>query len=182
MANIFSTFFRVETVDAKRQLRLSQEYTNNMKDRTPPQIKKSKVKPFTKITFRPDFKRFGLEGLDSDTISLFQKRVYDMAAWTDRKVSVYLDGTKLTVNTFEKYVDLYLGPKDARPRVYCKPNDRWEVIATFSDDDAFQQVSFVNGISTSRGGRHVDYMCDQIKDGIVQLVKKKKKMDVQVMV
>jgi DNA topoisomerase-2 len=179
LANIFSTFFRVETVDAKRQLRLSQEYTNNMKDRTPPQIKKSKVKPFTKITFRPDFKRFGLEGLDSDTISLFQKRVYDMAAWTDRKVSVYLDGTKLTVNTFEKYVDLYLGPKDARPRVYCKPNDRWEVIATYSDDDAFQQVSFVNGISTSRGGRHVDYMCDQIKDGIVQLVKKKKKMDVK---
>ena len=179
LANIFSTYFRVETVDAKRGLRLVQEYSDNMKTRKPPVIKNSKVKPFTKITFRPDFPRFGLTGLDDDTVSLFKKRAYDMAAWTDKKVSIYLNGTKLTVNNFEKYVDLYLGPKDERPRIHYKANDRWEIVATFSDDDTFQQVSFVNGISTSRGGRHVDYICDQIKEGLGQLVKKKKKMDVK---
>ena len=33
--------------------------------------------PYTKVTFVPDFKRFGIEGLTDDIVSIMKKRVYD---------------------------------------------------------------------------------------------------------
>jgi DNA topoisomerase-2 len=36
------------------------------------------------------------------------------------------------------------------------------------------QVSFVNGIYTSKGGTHVNYILDQITDKILSIVAKKK--------
>ena len=65
-----------------------------------------------------------------------------------------------------------MGDKTARPRVHQAINDRWEVLATYSDDDVFQQVSFVNGINTLRGGKHVDYVADQIRDKMVDFMQK----------
>ncbi len=47
---------------------------------------------YTKVTFRPDFNRFGMSGLTSDTISLFTKRLYDVAGTVNVKVTYYCDG------------------------------------------------------------------------------------------
>ena len=43
---------------------------------------------------------------------------------------------------------MYLEPPEEYPRVHEKINSRWEIIATVSKDDHFEQVSFVNGINT----------------------------------
>jgi DNA topoisomerase-2 len=43
----------------------------------------------------------------------------------------------------------------------CEKSHEWEVIVAQSDHK-FQQVSFVNGICTTRGGNHVSYIVDQI--------------------
>jgi len=47
-----------------------------MSDKSKPKLKASK-KPqdWTKITFKPDFAKFGMEGFDDDIVSLLQKRV-----------------------------------------------------------------------------------------------------------
>ena len=179
LANIFSTEFTVETVDAQRKKHFIQTFTNNMKDRTTPIIKNSSVKPFTKISFIPDYSKFGMSNIDEDIYSLFEKRAYDVAAWTPKNISVYFNDTKLPIKQFEQYVDLYLGSKTDRPRVYEKLNDRWEIVASFSEDDTFQQVSFVNGICTKRGGKHVEAVADQIKESLCDLIRKKKKLDVK---
>lgn len=179
LTNMFSTKFRVETVDAKRQLSFTQDYWDNMKERSTPKIKKSTRKPFTRITFTPDYSRFGVDILDADTFQLFQRRVYDIAAWTDKTVGIWLNDEKIPVNCFERYVDLYFGDKQSHPRVYQRLNDRWEIVATYNNDDTFGQVSFVNGIFTQRGGKHVDYIVDQIKDGLTEWIKKKRKVDVK---
>ena len=42
-------------------------------------------------------------------------------------------------------------------------------------DGSFQQVSFVNGICTSKGGTHVNYIIDQIIERIAETIKKKAK-------
>ncbi|CAN0473308.1 unnamed protein product, partial [Ascophyllum nodosum] len=34
---------------------------------------------FTCITFKPDWKRFHMSGMEEDTIAILRKRVYDMA-------------------------------------------------------------------------------------------------------
>lgn len=39
---------------------------------------------------------------------------------------------------------------------------RWEIGFAISQEQQFQQVSFVNRISTTKGGTHVEEMADQI--------------------
>lgn len=51
-------------------------------------------------------------------------------------------------------------------------NDRWEVAVTVSDR-GFQNVSFVNSISTMKGGRHVDYVADMLCSKLIENIRKK---------
>ncbi len=51
-------------------------------------------------------------------------------------------------------------------------NPRWEVAISHSDI-GFQQVSFVNSIATTKGGRHVDHVCDQIVKYLTEVINKK---------
>lgn len=57
--------------------------------------------------------------------------------------------------------------------------DRWETLITFSDGQP-KQVSFVNGICTTRGGTHVQYIMDKIVEEIKAAIQKKnKKVDIK---
>ena len=178
LANIFSTETQIETVDSKRGKKFKQIFKNHMSEKSKPKITSFSGKPYTKLTWSPDYKKFNMEGLDSDHLQLFKKRVYDIAACTDSNVAVYLNKNKINNKTFEKYVDLFIGDKKDKPRIYEESNG-WKVIASYNDDEVFEQVSFVNGINTVRGGKHVDHIVDQIKDKLSILIKKKKKVNVK---
>ena len=178
LANIFSMKFIVETVCHVNKKKFYQEFTNNMQDKTEPVITSAKIKPYTKITWYPDFKRFNMTGLNDDIKALMCKRVYDIAGVTDKDTKIYLNDSLIQVKTFEKYVDMYIGDKSETSRVF-EEGVGWQVVATCSDDDIFQQVSFVNGINTSRGGTHTDYISDQIKTKLADYLKKKKKIDIK---
>lgn len=183
--NIFSSEFVVETVDASRKKLYVQRFCDNMQAVGKPEVKYCAKKPYTKITFTPDYARFGLERLPDDMHSLFVKRVYDVTAVTDADVAVFLNGSKLEYKTFERYVDLYIGERSEAVRVYEKLCDTWEVIVACTPPDAsaggLQQVSFVNGVWTIRGGKHVDYVVGMITRKLADLIQeRRKKDDVQV--
>jgi len=180
LTNIFSKEFIVETIDHRRQLYYSQRFYDNMKSRDKAKVKVSKKLPYTKITFTPDYERFGMKGLTKDMFNLFRKRAFDATATTDATISVYFNDEKINIKNFEKYADLFLGPKSERPRVYeSTADERWEVIATFSNTNQFEQVSFVNGINTLRGGKHVDYITNMISKKLAEMVLSKKKREVK---
>lgn len=176
-ANIFSTWFEVETVDAERGLKYKQRFEDNMSVIKKPSITKVKGKPHTTITFLPDYARFSLPGgrLSDDMYEVFRKQTYDACAVTDKTVAVSFNGAKLDVPNFERYVDLYLGPKADHTRVHETIDDRWEIVASYNDFGGFEQVSFVNGVLTLRGGKHVDYILGQIVKKITELLTKKHK-------
>ena len=184
LTNIYSLEFTVETVDAYQQKKYIQTWTNNMGAKSKPKITKCSTKPYTKITFKPDFKRFGMKQLDNDIKSLMTKRVYDMTACTDRNVSVYLNNNKIDCKEFEKYVNYYIGTKSDKQRVYEKVSDRWEVAVALSEDDKLEHVSFVNGIYTFKGGKHVDNVTNHIAKKLQVYAStkgiKRKKYDVKV--
>ena len=104
--------------------------------------------------------------------------MYDIAACTDPRISVYLNDVLIEQRTFEDYVDLYIGDKDQQERVFAS-EDGWSVVATYNDTEEFEQVSFVNGVNTIRGGKHVDYVCDQIKDALASMISKRRKITVK---
>jgi DNA topoisomerase-2 len=179
LANIFSDEFIVETVDHRRGLMYKQRFYENMKKRETAKVKSSTKSPYTKIRFLPDYARFGLDGLTDDLYDLFRKRAYDACATTDSTVSVYFNDEKLEAKDFEKYADLYIGSKEERPRAYESCSDRWEVIATYSESGQFEQISFVNGINTLRGGKHVEYLTNQITKKLAEMASAKKKKEVK---
>jgi DNA topoisomerase-2 len=178
--NIHSTTFTIESVDATRKKRYVQEFKNNMSVVGKPHITAASVKPYTRVTFVPDYARFGLPGLTDGMYDVIVKRVYDLAAVTPPDVKVYLNGSMLKIRKFEQYVDAYLGSdKTAVPRVYERINERWEIAAAVSPESQFTQVSFVNGIHTSNGGKHVEYVTNQIVRKVLELLAKKKHPNVK---
>jgi len=177
---IWSTYGQVETVDHVRGLKYVQEFKNNLDEICKPVITKCKTKPYTKITFKPDYKRLGIEGLSPDLIALLKKRVYDISAVTDKSIKVKYNSELIPVKNFQQYIDLYIGDKSTSPRVYEDDGEvgRWEYAVALTPNNEFIQVSFVNGIHTAKGGKHVEYILGQITRKLCDFIEKKKKVKV----
>ena len=89
IVNIFSNEFIVETGDRHTKKKYSQTFSENMKKVDDPIIKKYNGKPYTKITWKTDFERFGITNFTKDMISLMKRRINDIAGVTDKQVNVY---------------------------------------------------------------------------------------------
>jgi len=173
--NIFSKWFEIETIDSVRQYKYVQKFENNMTQINKPKITKYTKKPYTIIRFLPDYSSFKLQGLTDNMFKIMEKRVYDMCAITSKDVNIYFNDVKIDCKTFEKYVDLYIGCKTEHTRVYEEINERWEIVASYNDYNGFEQISFVNGIWTIKGGKHVEYILTQITKKLTELITKKNK-------
>jgi len=169
---IWSTYGMIETIDSTRKLKYIQEFETNLDVVHKPSITKCSKKPYTLVKFKPDYKRLGLNELSKDMISLFQRRVYDIAGITTKDVKVKLNGEALDVKNFNHYVDLYNDCEKISEKY-----DRWSYSVCLSEE--FKQVSFVNGIFTSKGGKHVDYIIQQIIKKMIAYIEKKKKVEVK---
>ena len=183
---IWSTWGKIETIDHTRSLKYVQEFHNNLDTIDKPTITKSgKTKPYTKIQFKPDYKRLGVEmtnsGLPEDIIALFRRRVYDIAAVTSKSIKVKLNSDLIPVKNFQQYVKLIVEDNSGENREikYEEANDRWEFAVSLAPEGEFYQVSFVNGIYTSKGGKHIEYIMNQIIRKLVAYIKTKKKVDVK---
>lgn len=179
LCNIFSTKFTVETATKQYKKCFKQSWGDNMSKASEPKIKDDfHGEDYTKITFSPDLSKFKMEKLDNDIVGLLSRRAYDVAAST-RGVTVFLNGQKVPIKSFKDYVELFL--KDSTDDIgvpvkacFETVNERWEVGVAISDR-GFQQVSFVNSIATTKGGRHVDYVSDMVVKQLIEVLKKKNK-------
>jgi DNA topoisomerase-2 len=175
---IWSSYGRIETVDHIRGYKYIQEYKDNLDEICKPSITKCKTKPYTKITFKPDYARLGIDGLTPDMIALLKKRVYDISAVTDKTIKVKYNTELVPVKCFEQYISMYIGEKSVAPRVYEADGERWEYAVALTPTSEFVQISFVNGIHTAKGGKHVEYILNQIVRKLVDYIEKKKKTKV----
>ena len=175
LANIFSQEFTIETVDHINKLKYTQTWENNMTKCNEPDIKKCSAKPYTKITWKCDFKRFGIKNYSEDMINLMYRRIYDIAGITDKSVNVYLNDEKIKIKSFLDYVKLYNDSQKFHETI----SDRWDIIFSVSHNDTFEQLSFVNGICTSKGGSHVECIAKQISNGIIAFIKKQHKKEIK---
>ena len=183
LCNVFSTKFTLETADSKSKKKYTQTWTNNMSVMGEASIESNKSDNFTKVTFIPDFKKFKMSGMDDDFEALVKRRVYDMAG-TSRGVKVWLNGDRIKVNSFKKYMEMYTkaikrergdeAANESSDIITDNPDVRWEIGFAVSDG-TFQQVSFVNSIATTSGGSHVNYIADQVCTKLAEIVKKKNK-------
>lgn len=179
LTNIYSTKFVVKTGDGSRKLYYEQNFLNNMATIEKPDMRKlGTLKPFTEITSYPDLARFypgAPTTIPADMLAIMLTRAVDAAALcASAGVSVtvtypdYVMGSdavtsesstiKLPFKSFESYVKLFVDGTV----YYERLGPRWEIAAVLTrhlhaesaPDD--RHISFVNGIFTRRGGKHVD--------------------------
>ena len=172
--NIFSKRFIVETADGKHKYH--QEFSENMSKKSKPKISKLS-KNYTKITFYPDFERFGLTGIDDEIKSVIFRRCLDIAVYC-QGIKMFYNGKQIPIKNFKDYMKMYVSSES---ELFTeKLDDKWEIGIAKSMDGGFNQVSMVNGISTYIGGTHVNYICNQItKASSDILVKKYKNLNIK---
>lgn len=174
---IFSLYFKVEIGDPINKKKFVQIYEKNLSIRSKPKVTDYlESNGYVKITFKPDLKYFGIDQIDTDTISLFNRRAYDFAGLLGPRIKIYLNNDKITSNDFGKYVALYTDSimikEECDPTQELFKKDRWRIIVTKSNEK-FKQISFVNGIYTIHGGQHVNYILNRLTKGIRSMIEKK---------
>ena len=160
LVSIFSKKFEVEGCDPAKKLILNQVWTNNMKTTSDPKIKSSRLKGYTKVSWIPDFIRFGLTEYTHDIVKLYTRYVIDAAMIS--KIQVYLNDELIPVKSLSQYAELY---SDSSPEKLLLKYKSCEVLVTPASN--YQAISFVNGVYTRLGGQHVDSWAETIFRPIV---------------
>jgi len=179
LTNIFSKKFTLSTRHPASGQKYTQVWQDHMATAGKPQIVKDKAtKGFVKITYEPDLTRF--PGLDLDAmLTVIHTRTIELAAMAGKDVKVSWNGAVIPTNTFEKFINLFI--RDGTSHAYERCGERWEVGAVlarnlFSEDDSpdDRHISFVNGINTRKGGKHVEAVLKVVLGGFTEAAKKKK--------
>jgi DNA topoisomerase-2 len=160
LANVFSSKFNIKISDGKKIY--MQTWTDNMSKVDAPDVLTSpdKICPYVSITFYPDWKRFGGPG---EFAKVVEKRTWDAAMWCS-KSQVYLNKELLQVPSLEEYARMHVGTAPLAKM----HTENFDIIVTHSTSGAFQQCSWVNGISTTKGGSHVDKVTKALVDEIAK--------------
>ena len=190
LSGIFSKKFTVEVWDGKRKLYYSQTFSNNLSKISKPEIKKytglgldnlekkfgvkpGKITGGVQITIEPDFARFKAENFSQDMIGLLSRRVVDLIGLARGSIGIWLNGQLIPrPNEFESYLNLY-SSEQAWITSHCVKNPLWSFAIRFNDGKSIEpgtHISFVNGICTNRGGKHVDYIMELLTDKLTKLV------------
>ena len=179
LTNIFSNKFTLKTRHPASGQTYTQVWQDHMATAGKPSIVKDKgAKGFVKITYEPDLSRF--PGLDLDAMcQVLHTRAIELAAMAGKEVKVTWNGSLVPTNTFEKFIHLFI--KDGTSHAYERCGERWEVGAVlaknlFAEDDSpdDRHISFVNGINTRKGGKHVETVLKTVLGNFTELAKKKK--------
>jgi len=180
LVNVFSHEFKVEVRSVADEQKYTQTWTDHMSVCGKPSIKKDKGKGFVRVTYTPDLTRF--TGFERDVmVNVLKTRTYELAALCGKEVKVSWNGTVVGSNTFEKFVKLFL--RDGTSVNYEACGNRWEIASVLTrclyddetgNDEGARSVSFVNGINTKKGGKHVDTVVRNVLGDFCEAAAKKK--------
>jgi len=113
LANIFSLRFEIDLCDGMRTYH--QQFTDHMGHTDPPTIRdlppsKQQKRTWTRVSFWPDFRRFGqaTNDFDEDFLALVRRRVLDVAGIV-QGLRVTFNDVRLPIRSFLEYARLYFG-------------------------------------------------------------------------
>lgn len=184
LTNTFSEWFYVEVMDHHSSQLYTQIFRKNNSERDQPRIvKKQRKSGYVKVSFKLDFKRFGLDGIDTTFENLIYHRTVQLSALTDQSVSVHYNGERIKFKTFEAYASLFTKGRDNSKHFHKVLDDsgKWEIVVSHSsEENAPETISFVNGTYTPEGGAHVNAIKSDFSNKFRSFIQEKhKNMDVK---
>jgi DNA topoisomerase-2 len=182
LVNVFSHQFQVDVRSGGKKY--SQTWTDHMSVCGKAKVTAGTGKGFVRITYQPDLGRFtGL--VKEEMLDVLRTRTWELAALCGKDVKVSWNGSVVPANTFEKFVRLFVRAETGGiVHEVCGP--RWEVAAVLSrslyaedvgvgaGEEGARAISFVNGINTRKGGKHVDTVVRSVLGDFCEAAAKKK--------
>ena len=175
LTNIYSSKFELHVKDPVNHLQHTWVWGDNMSKllsaNTHPTSFSGKDGQVS-IVFTPDWKKFGMKGMSKDFMRLIEKRLWDTAICSSEGLKVTYQGTKIPVCKLAQYAAMHEGVEDAV--AFTDKSGRWDIVIASSNYSGFNHVSWVNGICTTKGGTHIDYVANTLSKDIIQELTKKK--------
>jgi DNA topoisomerase-2 len=183
VVNCFSTEFSIDIASPAHSKRYRQTWSKNMSIAGKPSVTAHKgANGYVSVTYKPELSRFpGF--VKEDMVTVLHTRAVELAALCGKDVKVSWNGDVISSNTFEKFVKLFV--RDGGSISYEACGTRWEVAAVLartlfadedssSSDEGARAISFVNGINTKKGGKHVDTVVRNVLGDFCEAAAKKK--------
>lgn len=166
---VFSTEATIEHTSPDDKKKFVQVYAKNGTNRTDPKITSFRNKTgYTSFKFVPDYEYFQYPSkkkprMDKNLISVIRLYAQEVAMITGVLVKFSVDDNSelIRISSLEKYIRLFYPDRKNKTVLLKTPNGDECVFVEKGDEpeftaqNAIDQVSFVNGIRTSKGGIHV---------------------------
>ncbi len=178
--SIFSSKFWLNLFNPEYGI-YKQNWSNNMFNKEPPVIdtKKSHYPKhegktgYTQVSWIPDFKRFGMDGIDDEFMAVMNKTVYDYALIAKLNgVTTYYNNVEIEIDGLKSYANMYFSDSPEEI-IQLRSKDCHVVLAPRADSyskSKLLHISFINGILTPDGGVHVDKWEESIFRPIVNKI------------
>ena len=139
LTNIYSNVFKVISCNAKKSVEYEITWRDNMATMDPPVTRAYTGKTnWLHVEFVPDSSRLGTFSMDT-----LRNRMIEIGIWGPR---VFFGEENVTM-TFEEYVGEFCAHHK---------QENWDIYVRRSDEGGHH--SFVNGVSTRKGGTHVEHV------------------------
>lgn len=161
--NVFSTYFEVVTSDGEKKFKLHCE--NNLSSSKYSLLANLTGETGTRVSFIPDYKRFGVDNLPPEIETLLKTRLR-MLSWFFPKCVIKYNGETIGLRA-KDFANMFPQPSVSfsNENVY---------ILIYPTEEA-ESLTYVNGLSLRRGGTHVDYIINTIVGDIREKVSRKYK-------
>ena len=162
LTNIFSKDFLGETCDGKNRCVVHCE--NNLSSKSV-KVRKSDNQ-YTKVTFLPDYERFGVSGFDGVHMEILRTDIMNLAV-SYPQIRFRINGHQVKFYAFKNYVRMYA------ENFEVLDTENFKVGVFSSENDDFGFVNFVNGINVREGGNPLNWAVGNVVYKVKDLITKK---------
>ena len=179
LTTTMSSWLEVESVDSFSGEKFMQKFSDNLDPAktSKPKITSFKSAPYTKVTFLPDYARFG--GVPKDLAKVLYVRVLSMITFLPKTVKLTYNKVLIPVSMrglamFAQKVEGIPSSSGQAFEAVTDKNRYWDVVIYPAESvDKSVTMSFVNGGITKDNGSHVKYMQAKVAAAVIEKAKKK---------
>ena len=168
LTNIFSRIFAVVVLDKKRKGIL--KCANNLSKKSCEIIDFKSKTSGTTIMFEPDYKRFGLKGMDETHINLIHQRLMFLSI-TYPEIQFKLNGNVIKFKNNKNFMECF--NKDYVVIQDKNKPSKYMIGIIPNEYDDFTHKSYINGADCINGGNHIDYIHSEVVGRIKEKLSRK---------
>lgn len=169
ITNIFSKQFDIECADPKKHLLYKQRWINNM-NRLPSEIIQYQGIGYTQITYLLEFSRFGLDKYNEEAVDIYKAHCVTISYTCN--IPVFFNGVKIHITSLAQYASCLV---DMNHYIEYTSKDKTQDICIVDTPNSGGIVSFINGMSVSGGGVHIDQIYKILRESVAKIHEKQLK-------